>query len=199
MRLTLVCAAALSLLAGPLAAQNYRGVVLGEPISDSVPAPLGTEVAAPYAYTLWSFGDEGLSMSATADAETGDVLYLEMWRTQTEGTQTAPFGGLTFGETTRGDLAEHFGSEGIVFEGRGRFAEAGPLAVYFTSFEVADSETVISFVTVQPLAEASEETADASVLDSVIIADGLYLSEIWGVNRGRLPGYAPVTDPFTTD
>ncbi len=194
MRLILaLCACA---VAAPVSAQNYRGVVLGQPISDSVPTPVGTEVAAPFAYTLWAFEDEGLSMSATADSETGDVVYLEMWRSLTEGTQRAPFGGMYFGETTRGDLAERFGSEGIVFENRGRFAEVGPLAVYFISYEIEGSDTIVSFVTVQPLAEASEETADASVLDSVIVADGAYLDLAWGVNRGRLPDYTPIADPF---
>ncbi len=193
MRLAL---AALVLLASPVAAQDFRGVTLGAPIPDTAPTPVGSEVAPPFAYTLWSF-DDGLSMSATRDAETDEVLYLEMWRSQAEGTQPAPVPGLTFGETTRGDLAERFGSEGVVFGSRGRFAEAGPMGVYFISYEVEGSDTVVSFVTIQPLAEASEETADASILDAVIVANGRYLDEIWGLNRGRLPGYTPIDDPFT--
>lgn len=193
MRLAL---AALVLLASPAAAQDFRGVTLGAPIPDTAPEPVGSEAAPPFAYTLWTF-DDGLSMSATRDAETGDVLYLEMWRSQAEGTQPAPVQGLTFGVTTRGDLAEQFGSEGVVFGSRGRFAEVGPMGVYFISYEVEGSDTVVSFVTIQPLSEASEETADASVLDAVIVADGRYLDQIWGLNRGRLPGYAPIADPFT--
>ncbi|MEX3015633.1 hypothetical protein [Gymnodinialimonas hymeniacidonis] len=192
MRLALALLAA---LAGPVAAQEFRGVTLGEPIPESAPEPVGSEVAHPFAYTLWQF-DDGLSMSATRDAEIGEVLYLEMWRSEGQGQQPTPIDGLTFGETTRGDLHARFGSEGIVFEGRGRFAEAGPVAVYFISYEIEGLESVVSFVTIQPLATASEEVADQSVLDAVIVADGRYLDQIWGVNRGRLPGYAPIEDPF---
>ncbi len=111
--------------------------------------------------------------------------------------QAAPLDGLVYGETTRAELHAMFGSEGVVFQDRGRFAEIGPLAAYFISYEVEGSDTVVSFVTIQPLAEASAEAADASVLDSVIVANGTYLSQIWGVNRGRLPGYAAIADPFT--
>ncbi len=192
MRLAL---ALLTILAGPVAAQDFRGVTLDEPIPDTAPEPLGSEVAHPFAYSLWQFED-GLSMSATRDAEIGEVLYLEMWRSDGTGQQPTPIEGLTFGETTRGDLHARFGSEGIVFEGRGRFAEAGPMAVYFISYEIEGLDTVVSFVTVQPLATASEDVADASVLDAVIMADGRYLDQIWGVNRGRLPGYTPIADPF---
>ncbi|MEJ6388939.1 hypothetical protein [Gymnodinialimonas ulvae] len=200
MRFALTFALGLGLLTvgGPLAAQEFRGVALGAPIPETAPEPTGSEVAPPFGYTLWQF-DDGLSMSATRDAETGVVLYLEMWRTQSAGTAETPLPGLTFGATTRGDLAEIFGSEGIVFENRGRFVEVGPMAVFFISYEVAGSDRVVSFVTIQPLSEASEETADASVLDAVIVADGRYLDQIWGGNRGRLDGYTPIADPFGAD
>lgn len=198
LRLARACLLAALALGTPLSAQDFRGLSLGATIPETAPEPLGAEVAHPFAYTLWQF-DDGLSMSATRDAETGDILYLEMWRTATEGTYDAPVPGLTFGTTTRGDLAEVFGSEGIVFEIRGRFAEAGPMAVYFISYEIEGSDDVLSFVTVQPLSEASEETADASVVDSVIVANGRYLDQIWGANRGRLEGYAPIPDPFGPD
>jgi hypothetical protein len=183
------------MLAAPVIAQDFRGVALGAPIPETAPEPIGSEVAHPFAYTLWGF-DDGLSMSATRDAETGEVLYLEMWRSQAEGTQPTPIPGLTFGQTTRGDLTERFGSEGLVFETRGRFAEAGPFGAHFISYEIDGTDRVVSFVTIQPFAEANEETADASVLDAVIVADGRYLDQIWGLNRGRLPGYAPIADPF---
>ena len=198
MRFALMLVLGLLAVAGPLSAQAFRGVAVGDPIPEAAPEAIGSEVAHPFAYTLWQF-DDGLSMSATRDAETGVVLYLEMWRTQTEGTQGAPVPGLAFGTTTRGDLARIFGSEGIVFENRGRFAEAGPMAAYFISYEIAGSDNVLSFVTIQPLSEASEETADASVLDAVIVANGRYLDQIWGFNRGRLDGYAPIADPFAAE
>lgn len=174
-----------------------RGVTLGEPIPEGLPAPAGAQINAPFAYTLWTY-DDGLSVSVTADAEIAEVLYIEAWPQPSNG-QPAPLDGLIYGETTRADLHARFGSEGIVFEDRGRFAELGPIAAYFITYEVAGSDTVVSFVTIQPLTEASEDTADASVLDSVIVANGPYLDQIWGVNRGRLAGYEQIENPFPSD
>ncbi len=196
----LIQAAVVSLaLAAPLSAQSLRGVDLGEPIPDGLPEPRATQTIPPVAYTVWDF-DDGLAMSATADAATGDVLYLELWRDPPEGSVASPIPGLTYGTSTRADIEALFGSEGIVFENRGRVAalpEIG-LAIYYLAYEIEDSDTVISFVAIQPLTDASDDTADDAVLDSVIIADGAYLDQIWGQNRGRLPGYAPVPDPFIT-
>lgn len=184
--------------AGAAAAQDFRGLTLGNPIPGDMAAPVGTQSAPPVTYTLWQFAD-GLSVSATTDAATGEVLYLEMWRTGSVGTQPMPVPGLDFGLTTRGDLAARYGSEGIVFENRGRFAELGPIAAYFISYEIADSDDVLSFVAIQPLADASEASADMAVVDSVIWADGRYLDRIWGPNRGRLAGYVPLPDPFAAE
>lgn len=141
-------------------------------------------------------------MTVIGDIETGDVLFIELRPSPTAtGPVSTQISGITFGEATRADLHAQFGSEGIVFADVGRTGVFGDVAAYFTSYEIAesDSDTVVSFVTIQPLAEASAEAADQAVLDSVVVANGSYLTQVWGVNRGTLPGYERIADPFTDD
>jgi len=184
-------------LALPLAAQEMGGVALNAPLPGTLPDPAGREVQGPFAYTLWQFED-GTAMSATADAQTGAVYYAEIWNDE-GGARPAPVPGLVFGETTQAELVARFGSEGIVFEDRGRAAAAGDMAAFFHSYEIEGGSAVVSFVTIMPMAEASPETAGAALLDSVILGHGPYLDLIWGANRGRIEGYAPIADPFTGD
>lgn len=191
---TFVGAAAAALLALPASSQEIAGVTLGEPIPQALPDPLGTQQRGPFAYALWRRAD-GVSMSVTTRVGSGEVLYVELWRTETDGVMPAPLPDATFGETTLGDLKDRFGSAGFVFGERGRTAPVGENAAFFTSYEIAESDAVISFVTIMPLAEAGPETASASVLDAVILGHGPYLDAIWGANRGALPGYAPIPDP----
>lgn len=186
-------------LTAPASAQTILGVTLGEPIPEGLPTPIGTQTQAPFALTLWGARD-GVSMSAIGDIETGEVLFIEMRSAAdnpTDSPASAQIDGITFGETTRADLHARFGSEGVVFADVGRTGVFGEIAVYFTNYEIAGSDTVVSFVTIQPLADASEETANQSILDSVVVARGSYLDQVWGGNRGRLPGYVPISDPFT--
>lgn len=182
-------------LAAPASAQTLRGVTLGEPVPEGLPEPLGTQVVHPFSITVWTF-DDGLSMSTTADAETGSVLYVELWRDGSQGQQPAPVDGLTFGETTHTDLTARFGSEGIIFNERGHFIVVGANVAYFTSFEIEGTDAVASFVTLQPLDEATPETVGDAVLDSISLGQGPYLDQIWGANRGRLEGYTRIADPF---
>ncbi len=179
----------------PALAQDIGGITLGASVPEAMPQPAGSQVEPPFAYRLWQL-DGGANLSATSDAETGTVHYLEMWRSGPDDTPPAPLEGLTYGTTTRAEIEARFGSEGMVFSDRGRAAPVGDSAAYFISYEIAGTDTVLSFVTIQPLTRASDETAGQSVLDSVIVAEGAYLDLIWGVNRGRLPGYAPIADPF---
>lgn len=169
---------------------------LGAPVPEGLREPLGTQVVEPFSITVWSPDDGILAMSTTADVETGDVQYVEIWRNNGQGTQAAPIEGMTFGETTRGELAERFGSEGIIFAERGHMVVIEPNVAYFTSYEIEGSDAVVSFVTIQPLAEASVETINDAVLDSISIGTGPYLDLTWGANRGRLQGYERITDPF---
>lgn len=181
-------------LAAPASAQSLLGVTLGEPIPEGLPEPAGTEVAVPFSRTHWE-NIEGIAITAVGDVETGEVLFIEL-RPATGATEAGPIRGLSFGETTRDDLYERFGSEGIVFEQVGRVGAFGSIAAYFTSYEIAGRDVALSFVTIQPLADASEDTAGTSTLDSIVVANDEYLNQIWGFNRGRLPGYAPIPDPF---
>ncbi len=162
-----------------------------------MPPPSGQEIRPPFGFTRWDF-DNGLLMSVTRDVETGEVLYIEVWPSDVQA-QPAPIDGMTYGVTTLGGLRQRFGSEGVVFESRGRMDATPHTAIHFTSYEVADSSTVISFVTIQPLEEASAETAENSTLDSVIVADSTFLDQSWGLNRGRLPGYQQIESPFSDE
>jgi len=183
-------------LSAPAPAQTMGGVTLGAPVPEGLPEPLGTQVMELYSITVWGAGDGILWMSTTADAETGDVLYIEIWRDGSQGTQPAPIEGMSFGETTRNDLTERFGSGGMVFNQRGRFTVIDPDVAYFTSYEIEGSNAVVSFVTIQPLDDASVETASEALLDAISLGDGAYLDRIWGINRGILPGYERIADPF---
>ncbi|QXT38690.1 hypothetical protein [Gymnodinialimonas ceratoperidinii] len=182
-------------LAGlPAAAQSLHGLTLGAPIPEAMPIADDTAVQAPYTRSVWAALD-GVMMTAIADSETGGVVFIEL-RPAEPGPVATGLGGLTFAETTRADLHARFGSEGIVFEDVGRGGIFGDLAAYFTTYEVADSDTVLSFVTIEPLDAADESSAARSTLDSIVIAQDAYLTEVWGLNRGSLPGYAPIADPF---
>lgn len=198
MRLVRSLATALTLAMGcavPAAAQEIGGVRLGDPVPETMPVPDGSQIDGAFSYRLWQL-ESGVSLSATSDAETGEVLYIEMWPGAMGTTPDAPVQGFTYGVTTRDDIEARFGSEGIVFSDRGRTAALETIAAYFVAYEVAGSDVVVAFVTMQPLVDASAETAGQSVLDSVIVARGSYLDLIWGGNRGRLPGYVPIPDPF---
>jgi hypothetical protein len=182
------------LLAAPLAAQEMGGIALNAPLPDTLPDPVGSQVQGPFAFTLWQRAD-GTAMSATVDARTGETLYVEIWNAD-GGPRAAPLPGMTFGETTQADLIARFGSEGMIFGERGRTAVAGDQAAFFHSYEIDGSDAVLSFVTILPLDIASPETAGTAVLDSVILGYGPYLDAIWGANRGRIDGYAPIPGPF---
>lgn len=191
--LRLAFAATLALTV-PASAQTVLGVTLGAPIPEGLPPPAGTQTQPPFAQTYWPDID-GVSMSVVGDIETGEVLFIEL-RPASDGPVSAQIDGIFFGETTRDAVQSRFGSEGIVYADVGRTRPVGELAVHFTNYEIADSDVVISFTTIQPLSTASEETAGQSVLDSVVITQDTYISTFWGINRGRLPGYAPIADPF---
>lgn len=187
--------AALGSLSFPASAQTLLGITLGEPIPEGLPTAAATQTQPPFSQTVWD-SIEGTSLSAIADAETGEVLFVEM---RYAGPEAAQIHGLTLGQTTRTEIHARFGSEGLVFADVGRTGVFGDIAAHFTNYEIADTDTVVSFVTIQPLAEASAETAGQSVLDSVVVAQSVYLNQVWGFNRGRLAGYAPITDPFTQE
>ncbi|AHM05404.1 hypothetical protein roselon_03133 [Roseibacterium elongatum DSM 19469] len=181
-------------LTTPLAAQDLGSVRLGAPLPEDLPDPIGQEVQGPFAYALWRRPD-GTAMSVTSDARTGSTLYIEIWNAE-GGPRPAPLPGLSFGQTTQADLVARFGSEGIVFAGRGRAAALDERAAIFTTYEIEGSSAVLSFVSLMPLAQASPDTAGQARLDAVILAHGPYLDTIWGANRGRLEGYRPIPDPF---
>lgn len=193
MRLTLCLVLAVT---APLSAQTLRGVSLNAPIPDGLPAPLGTVIEPPLAMTRWLF-DDGLAMSATADAETGEVSYLELWRDGRRGTPDAPVPGVTYGQTTLADLTTQFGSDGIFFPNRERFIVLGDMVAYFTSYEVEETDAIVTFITIQPLADAAPETMGDSILDAISLSSGEHMDSIWGGNRGRSDGYTPIADPFT--
>lgn len=181
----------------PASAQSALGITLGAPIPEGLPAPLGTRVQAPYAQTAWADID-GVMVSVIADVETGSVVFVEL-RPSPSGVPpiAAQIDGFFFGQTTRADLHARFGSEGLVFENVGRAGSFGEIAAYFTTYELAsDADVVVAFTTIEPLATATEDSAGLSTLDSVVLAQGAYLTEIWGLNRGRLPGYTPIDNPF---
>jgi len=182
-------------LALPATAQDMAGITLDAPLPMHLGAPVGMQTQGALAYRLWQPGAP-LLMSVTTQADTDRVLYIEIWRDGAQGTAPAPLPDMTFGGTTLADIRARFGSDGVVFGERGRVATAGDNAAFFTSYEIADTDGVISFVTIMPLAGASQETAGQSVLDSVILGYSPYLDTLWGLNRGVSDGYQPVPDPL---
>lgn len=180
--------------AGSSSAQTVMGLSLGAAIPEAMPAPDDTQVRAPRTRSHWTdLG--GVSVTAIADNETGAVQFIEL-RPATDAPVDTPIRGIRFGTTTRAELHDRFGSEGIVFESFGRAGVFGDVAAYFTSYEIAGASVVVSFTTIEPLANTTEGSATRSVLDSLIVAQDLYLNEAWGANRGRLPNYAPIPGPF---
>lgn len=178
----------------PASAQTVLGISLGEAIPEVLPPSDDTQTRAPFTRTHWLALD-GLQVTVIADSETGAVQFIEL-RPAAEGAVDTPIDGIRFRETTQADLQARFGSDGIVFANVGRAGVFGDVAAYFTSYEVLGEDVVVSFTTIEPLAEATDGTAAGSVLDSVVVAQGPYLNQVWGINRGRLPGYAPIPDPF---
>ncbi|ABD54809.1 hypothetical protein [Jannaschia sp. CCS1] len=178
----------------PATAETFLGVTLGAPIPEGLPAPDDIQTQAPFTRTFWAARD-GVQVTAIADGETGEVVFVEL-RPADSGPVAAQTPGLIFGQTTRADLHARFGSEGIVFETIGRAGVFGEVAAYFTSYEIEGDDIVVSFVTIEPLADATDGSDAGSTLDSIVVAQGGYLTQVWGINRGRLPGYAPIPDPF---
>ncbi|MBY4891694.1 hypothetical protein KUL25_02820 [Rhodobacteraceae bacterium N5(2021)] len=191
--LVLACAGPL-FYGAPLSAQTVHGITLGAPVPASLPQPDDTQTQAPLTRRYWA-DLAGLQVTAIADSETGDVHFVEL-RPAAGGPVDTPISGIRFGQTTQADLQARFGSEGIVFANVGRAGAFGEVAAYFTTYEIEGGDTVVSFTTTEPLAETSEGTSARSTLDSVVVAQGTYLNQVWGLNRGRLPGYAPIPDPF---
>lgn len=176
-------------------AQTLLGITLGAPLPEGLPTPDDVQTQTPLMRMHWA-AIEGLRVTTIADSETGEVKFIELQPADAAPVD-AQIDGLVFRDTTLNDLYDHFGSEGVVFADIGRAGAFGDVAAYFTSYEIAGEDVVVSFVTVEPLADASEGTSAMSTLDSVVVAQGSYLNQVWGLNRGRLPGYAPISDPFS--
>lgn len=185
----------LATLCLPATAQTIAGLTLGAAIPEGGPAPDDSQTQAPFTRTFWAVRD-GMQVTAIADSNTGEVVFIELRPSGAPETGDAQVLDLAFGQTTRADLHARFGSEGIVFETVGRAGVFGQVAAYFTTYEIEGGDNVLSFVTIEALADASDSSGDASTLDSVVVAQGSYLNRIWGLNRGRLPGYEPIADPF---
>lgn len=185
-------------LAVPASAQTFLGVTLGEIIPEGLPVPVETQVEAPYANTIWRT-DAGLVLTATTDVETGEVLYMELRPAMDapDGPIPAQTLGMTLRETTRAEIHARFGSEGVVFADMGRTGVTPEWALFFTNYEIADSDVILAFAMLQPLRDASEDTAGQVPLYTISVGQGSFLAQFWGVNRGRLPGYTPIADPFT--
>jgi hypothetical protein len=185
-------------VSGPAAAQSLSGLTLQEPAPATMAQPIGRDTDQRYTYRLWEMpGASQMSATALGDAR-GPIVYIEHWRTGAppQGMPApAPLPGLILGVTTLDEIVERFGSDGIVFEARGRVVPVGPNAAIFTSYEIENTDAVLSLVTLMPLQQATPEAIGASVLDAVSLGHGPYLDSIWGINRGRLPGYSPIADP----
>ncbi|WP_341861201.1 hypothetical protein [Gymnodinialimonas sp. 57CJ19] len=189
---------ALSVLAGftalPAMGQTLHGITFGEPIPAGLPQPDDTQTQAPFTRSIWTQLND-MMVTVIADSETGGVLFMEM-RPAAPGPVATQIDGLVFGETTLAELHARFGSEGVVFANVGRGGVFDDILVHFATYEIDNSDTVLSLATTEPLQTATQDSAAQAVLDSVIVADSAYLTQVWGLNRGRLPGYSPIADPF---
>lgn len=193
-RLLLALSVLASVAALPVTGQTLHGITFGEPIPEGLPMPDDTQTQAPFTRTIWAELN-GSMVTVIADSETGIVSFMEI-RPTAPGPVATEIDGFVFEETTLAEIHAHFGSEGVVFANVGRGGVFGEILVHFATYEIANSEIVLSFAAVEPLETATQDSAAQAVLDSVIVADSAYLSQVWGLNRGRLPGYAPVADPF---
>ncbi|WP_224814578.1 hypothetical protein [Hasllibacter sp. MH4015] len=183
-----------AVLAGSASAQTLGGLTLGELIPDTAPDPLGTHIVEPFAITIWALEDE-IGLTASRDAETGEILYIEMW-INAEVAHDTPIDGIRFGETTTEDIVARFGSGGFAYADRGRFVATDTILAHYLSYEIEGTDSVVIFVTHQPIETASADTVREGVLNTIMVGRASYMAATRGVDRNVPEGYRPIADPF---
>jgi hypothetical protein len=115
----------------------------------------------------------GNALSITQDAS-GRIVYMETFWGRAMPSQGQ---GVRFGATTRDAFLAAVGSAGMAFPGRGPEVAFGGGTGYFHTYEiVANPGRVMTFVFMSRVGQSSE----TAPLDSIILSEISYQSEIWG-------------------
>lgn len=186
---------ALFLAVAPLhaAAQDFAGLTIGGSLASGVPAlgpPARQGPANPgYFATLW-VRSGGAELSVTTD-QTGRIVYMESFRGRNAPPSIGQ--GVRFGATSRAELIGLAGSEGWYFPGRGPQRAFEGNQVFFHSYTLADRPNVmVTFVFRGRLGS----DPGGALLESVILAEQAYQSQIWGGPALARPGSQPLSLSF---
>ncbi|MGP1358367.1 hypothetical protein [Roseicyclus sp.] len=193
-------------LAGPVAAQDFRGLDIGDGIAAlEALRPDARETAwlAPGVIsTLYARPDGSrLSVTSTEEVPGGRILYMETWHA--DGTPPARGEGLRIGATTLAEFTAAAGSEGVYFAARGQSLPTPRGEVFFLSYPLAGRPEVyatFAFVAARPAPpqvtpQGVRVLPPDAILDSVILAHVDYLARYprdWGLAVVERPGAAPI-------
>lgn len=189
----------LALAIGPVSAnaQEFAELDVGQPgtaIARLGP-PLAQQMVDGYVATKWA-RPNGLELSVTA-VPGGPIVYMESF----PGPYAPPIPGegLRFKVTTMGQAIAMLGGPGFYYQGRGQSAFTGQDDVWFHSYALADRPNVIvTFAFIAPAStrrygpDGSLQPNMEALLDSVIVADYAYQTQIWGGPALARPGYRPI-------
>lgn len=188
--------------AGPALAQSLSGLKVGDALSTATSlgsAPVATEKIGPYTINKWALA-AGNSLSVTAVAKTGKIVYLELdWDGSENGADTGR-AGLRFGTTSLADLRKSLGSNGFSLGRMGGIqpSEDGSITLINCYAIRSQPRLVVAFFSKLPennIAEARkdvEKLPELARLDAIVLADTTYLASIWGTKRSYDKAYRDI-------
>jgi len=187
----------------PAAAQTLHSLTIGEELIPALKQMPKTQNYGPvgnYFAIKWSLAS-GNSFSATASPVTGKIVFLEEDFDSTPAVTDSPIPGVVLGATTLNDIRHRFGSIGIGFTSNAETLQSGTLIGINCSGLHHSPGVFVAFVT--RLSPATKFGGSApsridpgdGVLVSIIVAEKIYLQEIWGTQLFFDPHYAPIDVP----
>lgn len=186
--------ALLTALAGGVAAQEFAGLDIGQPVSNTnrLGLPMGSQFVGGYKAAKWA-RHNGVELSVTA-VPAGPIVYMESFPTAYHRPVTGE--GLRFRVTTQAAALEMLGGPGFYFTGRGQYATAGGDDVWFHSYALTNRpDVIVTFAFAAPVSARRLNDQGQliqnpnAVLESMIIADYAYQLKIWGGQGVARPGY----------
>jgi len=181
------------LLCAGVQAQSLSGIGIGDNIASATKGlgirPTAREASGPFEIRKWKLGDANV-LSLTADRKTGRIVYAETnWSGSVSG-RTSDFPGFAYGKTTLEDIRNELGHNGFAYKERMGANMPDGSMVLFNSYEVADSSTIVTFVSrisrkdAQSLKRSTRfDIGKAAKLDAIILAESAYLDAIWGEEK----------------